>query len=631
MAELPGGPSAGAQSSATDGCSTSVSCVPHGYKGTSANGGFFLLLLPARIIYSLRQILRHSRFLSPITYGFRVLGSGFWVQKIFKTARPILAPRSKYFRIPHSAFRIPILIVALVICLLYLFVPCVEAAKVTLAWDPNQETDVAGYKVHYGTFSRTYQHTVDVKGFTSCTISGLEEGQTYFFAVTAHDTHDNQSDYSAEVMYTVPVPDSDGDGFPDDVDDFPTDPTEWLDTDGDGIGNNSDEDDDDDGMPDAWEIEFELDPLVDDAAEDPDGDGISNLEEYLGGTDPHLSVNNQPPDRPLLLLPEDTESVNLTPVLQTDSFSDPDASDTHIKSRWQILREQDDVVVLDVTSPSSLTALDIPKLILTEDTLYSWRVKFYDNHGAPSEWSEFFTFTTIITGRDADGNGIPDHQEVNETSDLDKDGIADAQQSTIKSFKSEEGPGKIGVSFKGSPSVLAIESVESEHSTGVSVIEGKPDEMPYGLIHFRLNLKSPGNQAVITIYFSEKIPATATWYKLDAINAEWQDFSDYAEIGPDRQSVTLILEGGGVVDADGIVNGIIVDPSGLGVVAADTPATGTSSGGGGGCFIASMSPQHSHDARQTNPHKAIIGLGITTLLLWTLLIICRSACCKAKP
>jgi hypothetical protein len=521
---------------------------------------------------------------------------------------------------------IPALLIALTLA------PNVYSAQVTLAWDPNQEPDVAGYKIHYGTYSRTYQHTVDVKEFTSCTISGLEDGKTYFFAATAYDTNNNESGYSAEAVYTVPVLDTDGDGFPDDVDDFPNDPTEWLDTDGDGIGNNADEDDDDDGMPDAWEIEFELNPLVDDATEDPDGDGISNLEEYLGGTDPHLHVNNQPPDQPLLLLPEDTESVNLTPVLQTDLFSDPDANDTHARSRWQIFREQDDVCVLDIISPSSLTALDIPKLILTEDTLYRWRVKFYDNHGSPSEWSEFFTFTTITTGRDSDENGIPDHQEVNETIDLDKDGLADAQQSTIKSLKSEEGSGKIGVSFKGSPSVLAIESVESEHSSAVSGIEGKPDEMPYGLVHFRLILKRPGNQAMVTIYFSEKIPAKATWYKLDAINAEWQDFSDYAEIDQDRRSVTLILEDGGVGDADGIANGIIVDPSGLGMVAADTAATEASSGGGGGgCFIASMSPQHSHVARQTNPHEAIIGAGITTLLLWTLLIICRSACCKAEP
>lgn len=49
----------------------------------------------------------------------------------------------------------------------------------------------------------------------------------------------------------VIVTDSDGDGVPDDEDDFPNDPTEWEDTDGDGTGNNADLDDDGDGVPDV--------------------------------------------------------------------------------------------------------------------------------------------------------------------------------------------------------------------------------------------------------------------------------------------------------------------------------------------------------------------------------------------
>jgi len=46
-------------------------------------------------------------------------------------------------------------------------------------------------------------------------------------------------------------------------------------------------DSDSDGMPDGWEINNELNPLVDDAKEDPDNDGYTNVEEYKGGTNPH--------------------------------------------------------------------------------------------------------------------------------------------------------------------------------------------------------------------------------------------------------------------------------------------------------------------------------------------------------
>lgn len=58
------------------------------------------------------------------------------------------------------------------------------------------------------------------------------------------------------------------------------------DTDGDGIPNFVDPDDDNDGIPDAAEIEAGLNPLVSaDAVGDRDGDGISNIDEYLLGSD----------------------------------------------------------------------------------------------------------------------------------------------------------------------------------------------------------------------------------------------------------------------------------------------------------------------------------------------------------
>ncbi|MEX2605830.1 MAG: Ig-like domain-containing protein, partial [Kiritimatiellia bacterium] len=45
-------------------------------------------------------------------------------------------------------------------------------------------------------------------------------------------------------------------------------------------------DSDGDGMPDAWEIAHGLDPLVDDAGADLDGDGLTNIWEYTHGFDP---------------------------------------------------------------------------------------------------------------------------------------------------------------------------------------------------------------------------------------------------------------------------------------------------------------------------------------------------------
>ncbi len=83
------------------------------------------------------------------------------------------------------------------------------AYDVTLTWDPpttNADgtplTDLAGYKVYYGTSSGNYTTSIDVNNVTTYTVTGLQPG-TYYFAVTAYDTSGNESDYSEEVSTTI--------------------------------------------------------------------------------------------------------------------------------------------------------------------------------------------------------------------------------------------------------------------------------------------------------------------------------------------------------------------------------------------------------------------------------------------
>ena len=48
-------------------------------------------------------------------------------------------------------------------------------SSVTLAWNPDAGTNIAGYKMYYGVASRTYTNTNNVGNVTNATISSLIE------------------------------------------------------------------------------------------------------------------------------------------------------------------------------------------------------------------------------------------------------------------------------------------------------------------------------------------------------------------------------------------------------------------------------------------------------------------------
>ena len=58
-----------------------------------------------------------------------------------------------------------------------------QDARVTLTWQPSPSTNVSGYTLRYGT-SHNYDSVLFAGNNTTATITNLEPGSLYFFAVT---------------------------------------------------------------------------------------------------------------------------------------------------------------------------------------------------------------------------------------------------------------------------------------------------------------------------------------------------------------------------------------------------------------------------------------------------------------
>ena len=525
-----------------------------------------------------------------------------------------------------------------------------HAASVSLSWNPNTEIDLAGYKIHYGTASGSYTNSVDVGNVTTCTVPNLTAGQTYYFAATAYDTSGSESGYSNQVSYTIPTPNA-----PPTTPAVPSGETSALinttiafstsasDPNGDALQYRYDwgggafsnwgsasqshswsaagsyavkaQARDSQLAESAWSnsqtvtisepVPAVVDPPEDPVAGSSNPDAPSN--DPAGSVETDIGANDDPsdtaaaaehpkPEAPVLVSPVSDAVVNVLAVLETDSFKAAENGAAHAKTRWQVFRDEDDSCVLDIQSTTALTRLAVPKLVLDEGTPYFWRAQFIDADGTASMWSDYEYFVTAATDSDLNANGILDDQEVGSSVDLDKDGVKDNRQATIKSVKMEGTRVQIGVSIKGCPTAIAVESVESEDPRqSDAYASGKPRQMPFGLINFKIAVANPGDSVTVKLYFSEAAPARSKWFKYDPIADQWYDFSSHAKFAKDRRSITLSLQDGGAGDADGIANGVIIDPAGvveLSDVEASTSSSASSGGGGGGCFIGSLSSDY---------------------------------------
>jgi hypothetical protein len=273
---------------------------------------------------------------------------------------------------------------------------------------------------------------------------------------------------------------------------------------------------------------------------------------------------NQAPNQPGLLYPVDgAQDVSLTPLIEIAGFTDPDADDDHGATRWQIAADESfEQLILDVMIDRSrtnnyLVSFLVPDGALCSEQLYYWRASVKDARDGDhkwSNWSEPFKFTTAAKVQaDVNGNGVADDEEP-PYSDLDNDGLNDNDQPFMRVYKSRIDQSLIGINaVEGVSRINCFTSIDPE-----SIPDEPRPKLKYGLMVFNVALNQIGGTAKFELYLPEEPQSWAKWFKYDPING-WYEFP----VDSDGDKYYIEITDGGFGDADGVVNGIIVDPIGL--------------------------------------------------------------------
>jgi hypothetical protein len=210
-----------------------------------------------------------------------------------------------------------------------------------------------------------------------------------------------------------------------------------------------------------------------------------------------------------------------------------------------------------------------------------------------------------IDNNDSNENGILDSEEGTDAdSDFDGDGIPDFQDKDTARVRHANGAEKLLLhTSKGNMSDVKCLA----HDDPEVPQDNKPGStFPYGATRYTISDLDPGDSVTMTMVFPDNVPIGSEYYKISAANG-WQKVPFGSNDGDD--TITLVLtDGDSLTDADGLMDGKIVDPGAL----ASGPAAGSSAsgGGGGGCSMsAPEAPVRSID---------IIAVGIfaLSLFLW---------------
>ncbi len=343
-----------------------------------------------------------------------------------------------------------------------------------------------------------------------------------------------------------------------------------------------DTDTDNDGLSDDWEEANGTDP----DNPDTDGDGLFDGDEIDAGEDP-ATYSGPGIAQPVSPMGGDVAELPVQLLVAYPESADPDM---HGSTRWQIALDSDfSTVILDLSPEEHLLLLRVPEQVLTAETACFWRARFVGTNGYERAWSDAAVFTTGSAAfEDNNANGIPDDQEAGDDETID---IApETGENWDETLQSISILGDYGTPIVSSLQLQSDTDLEYFGHTAAADLQDEdantcPGDLIMGVFTFRLRVAEAGATTAVRLCFSPSFLDDSTlYYKFDTVSG-WIDYSDAVSTGDDPACITVEITDGGFWDADGVANGIIVDP--LGAATQKVEDDGQDAGNSG-CFINSL-------------------------------------------
>ena len=277
---------------------------------------------------------------------------------------------------------------------------------------------------------------------------------------------------------------------------------------------------------------------------DSDGDGVPNCMDIMiypvnGATD-----------------------VSLTPLFEIAPYPDFENARVNAGIIWQISRTSDfsDLVFERVGAPDQFI-IQLPDFILDAQATYFWRISYDDGSWPLVSWDAVAKFTTGLDHTiDFNENGIPDHQDVSHKDNLIAEIHSEINEADLLVVQTANNGFQYGL-VPG----FGVAGIDRMKWVSGDEIDGSDQwtvAFPFGLISFRVYTEVIGDTVTLQAYFSSTIQGL-TWWKYVSMDNAVYDYSQFVTFSDDMMSALITIEDGGAGDADGVANGVIVDPSGL--------------------------------------------------------------------